>query len=56
MDTKLPDLSGVLMADLAGASDERTMAALDWVIGQCDRTPSVCAGGGEPGGGAERIG
>ncbi|MFF5982242.1 hypothetical protein ACFY78_25670 [Streptomyces olindensis] len=55
METQLPDLSGVMMADLARASDEHTMAALDWVIGQCDRMPSVCAGGTE-GGGAERIG
>jgi hypothetical protein len=56
LETQLPDLSGVMMTDLAHASDEQTMAALNWVIGQCDRTPSVCAGGGEPGGGAERIG
>ncbi|MGW5136295.1 hypothetical protein [Streptomyces sp. NPDC004135] len=55
METQLPDLSDVMMADLATASDERTMAALAGVIAQCDRTPSVCAGGSE-GGGAERIG
>ncbi|MEU7382206.1 MULTISPECIES: hypothetical protein [unclassified Streptomyces] len=55
METELPDLSGVMLADLGRASDAGTAAALDWVTRQCDGVPAVCAGGGEPGGGAERI-
>lgn len=55
LETELPDLSGVMLADLGHMADARMAVALDWVIGQCDRMPSVCAGGGEPGGGAERI-
>ncbi|MEU7061257.1 hypothetical protein [Streptomyces sp. NPDC046197] len=55
MESQVPDLSGVLLADLGDADDERTGAAIAWVIEQCDRAPVILAGGGEPGGGAQRI-
>jgi len=56
LESQVPDLSGVLLADLGDADDERTHAAVAWVIGQSDRAPVIRAGGdGAPGGGAERI-
>ncbi|MFD8721859.1 hypothetical protein ACFV2H_28675 [Streptomyces sp. NPDC059629] len=56
METQVPDLDAVLLADLGRADDERTAAGLAWVIGQCDRAPVVReAGDGAPGGGAERL-
>ncbi|MFE4961970.1 hypothetical protein [Streptomyces sp. NPDC056660] len=55
MDIQVPDLSGVLLADLGRVNDELTATALAWVIAQYDRAPVVRAGDGAPGGGAERI-
>ncbi|GAA2324889.1 hypothetical protein OKJ48_00920 [Streptomyces kunmingensis] len=56
MDTELLDLTSATITDLSGELGEAMTAAVRWAVEQCDNSPSLRASGGNPGGGAQRLG